>query len=1016
MLTRRYIVLLLILVPGLVHSQSSSFVFHHFTEKDGLTNNYVSCLLKDSRGILWVGTYDGLNWFDGAHFYNFKKTKQENSIINNVILCLCEDRDGNIWGGTDNGIFCYDIKQNIFRNYPPLVTKIAPLSAKIARGIFNILCDARGTIWATGTWTILRFSASKNSFEEMGPLAPTSDSVGQYAVRKNGLIEDPAKTGLWFATVGKGLHFYDHRSGKFSGFTNEAGPLFRERSVSSLTISASGACWFFDNTHQQIIRFDPSTRTEIVKIDMAGKVSASICSALFEDSQNRLWYGNWNSEIAIVEYKQRVAITKVKHDRTNRLSVPGDFVANFLEDRNGTVWLATNGGLSTTNSTKSIYRICWLDQKISILKDNSIRFVVEDTIDKSWWMVTRGPLYAIHYFPLTDKYVTYDLSKAQKSSNGLLPGPVNTIRIIKGTAVLCTRYGAWQIDEEANRISPFSPGPSADPSFVIVDLVERDGILYMSNNKEVCKYVTSEDKLYRATFPVAKLPDGQQALVPRLCLLPDNRLWFIVGFGWAGYLNEKNVLVPVYLIKNEHEELDGWFNSIEADRSGRIWMAAPGVGLYAVIPSCDSVKLWNETDGLVFNHLQNAIPDDNGKIWCAAFNRFSVFSPGRGSFYNFTVPVSENVSDYENGLGKLSNGHIVASVENNLVEFFPERLALKPQLDKPIIGAVNIAGNQKFLNMGTTLQLNPDEKSLSLRFGLMTDKETFPYQLEYRLKGFDDKWNVAGEDNQAVYNKLPSGNYTFELKAEATNGDWESPVTTLTVHVKTPFYRSVWFMALVVCTICALLFFFYRFRIKKQRQLFALESKAQLLEKEKALVMYEGLKQQLNPHFLFNSLTSLSSLIDVEPKTAGKFLDSLSKTYRYILKSRDNETVPLADELTSASNYVKIQQTRFEKGFSVSIRVPEESLHRKIVPVTLQNMIENAIKHNIMDEDSPLVVEVFVQDNYVFVRNNLQKKKYVETSNKQGLVNLQSLYRYLTSQPVEITTDDNFFTVKIPLV
>jgi len=66
--------------------------------------------------------------------------------------------------------------------------------------------------------------------------------------------------------------------------------------------------------------------------------------------------------------------------------------------------------------------------------------------------------------------------------------------------------------------------------------------------------VTSEDKLYRATFPVAKLPDGQQALVPRLCLLPDNRLWFIVGFGWAGYLNEKNVLVPVYLIKNEHED------------------------------------------------------------------------------------------------------------------------------------------------------------------------------------------------------------------------------------------------------------------------------------------------------------------------------------------------------------------------------------------------------------------------------------------------------------------------------
>jgi streptogramin lyase len=848
----------------------------------------------------------------------------------------------------------------------------------------------------------------------MGPLSPSSDSVPYYAVRRNGLMEDPAKTGLWLATVSKGLHFFDYNTGKFTGFKNQAGELFRERAVSSLTMSASGACWLFDHTHQQIVRFDPSTRREIMKIDMAGKVSASLCSTLFEDSQSRLWYGNWNSEIAVVEYKKGVTITKIRNERANHLSIPGDFVRDVLEDRNGTVWLATNGGLSTTNSTKSIYQIHWLDQKFPILKNNSIRLVVEDTVDKSWWMATRGPLYVIHYFPLTDKYFTYDLSKAQKNVHGSLPGPVSTIRIIKGKPVLCTRFGAWQIDELANRISPFSPEP-LDPSFVIVDMVERGGVFYFSNNREVRKYVTSENKLYRAMFSVAKLPDGQEPQVPLLCLSSDNRLWFIVGIGWVGYLTENNVLVPVYVIKND-EELGGWFTSIEADRNGRIWMAAPGVGLYAVVPSPDSIKLWDQTDGLVFDHLQNAIADNSGKIWCAAFNRFSIFSPDRGSFYNFTVPLSENTFDYENGLGQLSNGHIVASIENNVVEFFPERLALKPWLDQPIIGAVNIAGNQKFLNMGTTLQVNPDEKSLSLRFGLMTDKETFPYQLEYRLKGFDDKWNVSGEDNQAIYNKLPSGTYTFELKAKATNGDWESPVTSLTVHVKTPFYRSVWFMALVVCTICALLFFFYRFRIKKQRQLFALESKAQLLEKEKALVMYEGLKQQLNPHFLFNSLTSLSSLIDVEPKTAGKFLDSLSKTYRYILKSRDNETVPLADELTSADNYIKIQQTRFEKGFSVSIRVPEESLHRKIVPVTLQNMIENAIKHNIMDEDSPLVVEVFVQDNYVFVRNNLQKKKYVETSNKQGLVNLQSLYRYLTSQPVEITTDDNFFTVKIPLV
>jgi ligand-binding sensor domain-containing protein len=334
-------------------------LFHHFTEKDGLSNNYVTCLLKDSRGVLWAGTYDGLNWFDGAHFYNFKKTKDPRSIINNVIHDLCEDTEGNIWGGTDNGVFCYDVKQNFFRNYQPPNSKIAPSSANVARGVNNILCDSKGTIWATGTWTILKFDVSKNNFEEIGPLSPSGDSLNQYSVRYNGMIEDPAKKGLWFATRTKGLVFYDYNSGKFSTFKNNAEPLFAERPVSSLSVSASGACWFFDNKHHQIIRFDPSTQTELMKIDLAGKVSPATCSTLFEDSQHRLWYGNWNSEIAVIEYQHGVSITRINSEKSNHLSIAGELLCNVTEDNDGTIWFATTGGISKTiqpNRSTALFR------------------------------------------------------------------------------------------------------------------------------------------------------------------------------------------------------------------------------------------------------------------------------------------------------------------------------------------------------------------------------------------------------------------------------------------------------------------------------------------------------------------------------------------------------------------------------------------------------------------------------------------------------------------------------------
>ena len=208
----------------------------------------------------------------------------------------------------------------------------------------------------------------------------------------------------------------------------------------------------------------------------------------------------------------------------------------------------------------------------------------------------------------------------------------------------------------------------------------------------------------------------------------------------------------------------------------------------------------------------------------------------------------------------------------------------------------------------------------------------------------------------------------------------------------------------------------YKYRIAQKEKVYTLQSKANSLEKEKVLVMYESLKQQLNPHFLFNSLTSLSGLITANPVNAKQFLDKMSKIYRYILTSRDHETVPLAEDIKLATIYTELQQTRFKEGLKVLIDVPEAFQHRKIAPVTIQNLIENAIKHNIIDAVTPLMVNIFIEDDHLIVQNNLQKKKFVETSNKHGLVNMQSLYNYLSGRPVIIKEDGSNFIVKIPLL
>ncbi len=191
---------------------------------------------------------------------------------------------------------------------------------------------------------------------------------------------------------------------------------------------------------------------------------------------------------------------------------------------------------------------------------------------------------------------------------------------------------------------------------------------------------------------------------------------------------------------------------------------------------------------------------------------------------------------------------------------------------------------------------------------------------------------------------------------------------------------------------------------------------AERLEKEKSYVQFDNLKNQLNPHFLFNTLTSLNSLISENPALASQFLQHMSRVYRYVLQNKEKSFVGLRTELDFISNYVFLAETRFGKALQIEFNVPEGAQEKAIVPVTLQILIENALKHNIAEVERPLVINIEVDDNYLVVRNNLQPRKIVETSNKQGLENLKSLYRFLTDKPVQVEQDASSFRVKVPLL
>lgn len=179
---------------------------------------------------------------------------------------------------------------------------------------------------------------------------------------------------------------------------------------------------------------------------------------------------------------------------------------------------------------------------------------------------------------------------------------------------------------------------------------------------------------------------------------------------------------------------------------------------------------------------------------------------------------------------------------------------------------------------------------------------------------------------------------------------------------------------------------------------------------------FEALKNQVNPHFLFNSLNTLSSLIDENPKQANEFVQKLASVYRYVLTHRDKETVLLHEEIDFIKSYIFLNQIRFGANLNSIIDVNTNCLNKQIPTLTVQMLIENAIKHNVISAQKPLHISITCNPEYLTVENNLQPKLTSSESNGIGLNNIVERYKYLTEKEVIITKTENNFEVSVPLL
>ncbi len=223
--------------------------------------------------------------------------------------------------------------------------------------------------------------------------------------------------------------------------------------------------------------------------------------------------------------------------------------------------------------------------------------------------------------------------------------------------------------------------------------------------------------------------------------------------------------------------------------------------------------------------------------------------------------------------------------------------------------------------------------------------------------------------------------------------------------------REVGISAILSAFVCAVYNSIHIFHLYKKTLV-----EKERLQKENIQSQLEILKNQVKPHFLFNSLNTLASIIPDEPEMAVDYVQKLSKVYRYILEIKDKKLIPVEEELACIKAYLFMLKIRFGENLQVNIQEDNLDLDSHVVPLSLQLLIENAVKHNVISSKRPLHIAIFQENNRLKVRNNLQKKDQQMLSTGTGLNNIRSRYEILSKQDIEVLENKEYFVVSLPLI
>ena len=906
--------------------------------------------------------------------------------------CLLFSKQGFFYAATSDGLYLFN------------GSSLKPLSQKAdsVKNITALFEEKSGVLWiGCANGTVFLFENNK-----IQPWKP-QEGLPQKGISA---FEMDAQGQLWIATKGEGIYVWSNKK------------LYNINSADGLSDDYVYDLHFIGNhmiaaTDQgiSICKFN-NGKKEIETINTAQGLADNIVQTISADTRqkNKIWLGFQNGNAGVFDVAAHIyeniyqaseteasvqqilpldeeiwillnlGITRIPRTSSAVISkITAPPLANAARDAEGNIWLFTQSGLYRSSGEQL--------QPLFTIPDEQVNFINDMLVDNngSFWLTAKGGIRC--FKPSMKGYESLFVSLPLQSKS----------------EITCLYLDAQQtlwIGTMGDGVFTYNISTKKIISITTAAGIQKASVLSVTGNAQnvwinslegVWRY--SRQKQIYEKFATASITGS--AYVYFVFEDSKGRVWFATdGKGLSVWQNGG------YTTFREKDGLTAKvIYAVAEDKFGNIWCNSLNNGIYKY--DGKQFTHFGKEQGLPDATISSITADENGNIFCIAAKECFLLNALSGAITPVTSP-SEVGAINTNLNSTFSSGNKTLFHAGN--QLYSYQTPSYKTITAPQTKIVNV---ELFLNtIDTAIKtFAHNENNLSFTFTgfYYSDPSNVSYQ--YKLEGYNNEWQST-KDGFVNFPKLSPSTYTFRVRS-SVNGSFENASEAVyKFTISKPFWRTWWFLLLSIATVTGILIF-----IIKTRE--AEVQKMQQLKTEKLKSQYETLKNQVNPHFLFNSFNTLLNVIDEDPKKAAVYVEHLSDFYRSIVNLREKDLIPLGEELKIIEHYFFIQKKRFGEALQFVNEVAEadKSVY-SIPPLTLQLLAENAVKHNAVSKDKPLTLHIRTANDALIVENNINPKLNTEKGEGLGLQNIKNRFQLIADKEVKIEHTVTGFIVTLPLI